>query len=56
MTQFFNFFVNIWTTVINKISSYSFEFYGYQVNLFAILFVLFIVGFVITAFWRGSKA
>ena len=55
MTAFLDFFVEMWTTVISTLSAATFEFYGYQVNIFAILFVLFVVGFVITAFWRGSK-
>lgn len=39
----------------NLLSNLTFELYGYQVNFLAIVFVLFIVGFMITAFWKGSK-
>lgn len=56
MAEFFDFFVYIWRSVIHVLSLATFDFYGYRVNLMAILFVLMVVGFVITAFWRGSKA
>lgn len=55
MTAFFDFFVDMWTTLINLLSSVVFEFYGYQVNLMAIIFVVFVIGFVISMFWKGAK-
>ena len=55
MSQFFDFFITMWRSFFNLLSNLTFELYGYQVNFLAIVFVLFIVGFMITAFWKGSK-
>lgn len=55
MTQFFDFFITMWRSFFDLLSHVTFVLYGYQVNFLAIVFVLFIVGFMITAFWKGSK-
>ena len=55
MTQFFNFFITMWQSLFNLLSNCTFELYGYQINFLAVVFVLFVIGFVITAFWKGSK-
>lgn len=55
MTQFFDFFITMCRSFFNLLSNLTFELYGYQINFLAIVFVLFIVGFMITAFWKGSK-
>lgn len=55
MTQFFNFFITMWRSFFNLLSNLTFELYGFQINFLAIVFALFIVGFMITAFWKGSK-
>lgn len=56
MTDFFNFFVTIWQDIIGLLTDTSFDLFGLPVNLASLLFVFLVIGFVISAFWRGSRA
>lgn len=55
MTEFLDFFVYMWSRFLDLLGSVNVELYGYKVNILAVLFVILIIGFVISVFWKGAK-
>lgn len=43
-------------TIIDAMNTVSFELYGYPVRFFDVIIAFFIIGFVVSVFWRGAKA
>lgn len=56
MIDFFHLVTAFWSAVLGKLSEVKFTMYGIDVNLLAVLVAFFIVGLVITVFWKGARA
>lgn len=55
MTEFFNLFIGYFKSLINVLKALSFDFMGYSVSLWGIIFAGIIISFVCAVFWRGAK-
>lgn len=55
MTAFLQFFSFMWQRIIFLFDSVKFDMFGYDVSLFGILFVLIIIGLLVSVFWKGAK-
>ena len=55
MTVFLNFFIGMLEGVISVLKYPEFEMYGYSVRFIDVIIAFFIIGLVISIFWRGAK-
>lgn len=55
MNEFFDFFFGMIDGILSLLKYPTFEIAGYGVRFFDIILGFFIIGFIISFFWRGAK-
>lgn len=55
VTQALQFFVNAFRQIIGLLNNTTFELYGQNVSLGAVLMVFIALGAIISVFWKGAK-
>ena len=55
MGQAFDFFIDMFRSIIYLLSAYTIRIWTFEVSIFGLLSALMITGFIICIFWKGAK-
>ena len=55
MSRFFDLFVDFVSSILLLLHGVRFDMFGFEVDFLSIILSFFIIGFVISLFWKGAK-
>lgn len=56
MSNFFDLFINFWRSLLLLLHGIKFNLFGYDVDFLSIVLSFFVIGFVVSLFWKGARA